>query len=369
PGQTNPRAWMLLLDDDAEQARIVATHARFTSAVGHDLETWLRLAAARGEFAAIAADRLAANPHDIATLYVEQLLAPAEQRAAICERHTALSRTNPTDGDYRFLADRCLPDFNERGAAFLKSYDFLPQSGWLAFAVGWEHALRARWQDALPPLELAYSRVPPLAETIAPILARLRRMTTAGPPDLTDLVRGSAGLRFFVSIEAGRPTLPQEQAYADLYSGRLVEAAAPGRSIEANDLARIVRLAAASDGAPPELVQRALRLPQDSVDPTTIFAVIGLLLRERDGTDGIAALARRTVPPMAAALMDIVDAVDARDFRRVDRLLEVADPAMRGQVYAMATVALGQATPRAWRDSAMRLLFVPERPYFAASSE
>ena len=44
------------------------------------------------------------------------------------------------------------------------------------------------------------------------------------------------------------------------------------------------------------------------------------------------------------------------------------DPELRGHVYAAAAVALGPRAPAGWRESASRLLFAAERPYFKTRS-
>lgn len=366
PGRAAPQAWLGLIDDDAERGRVIAAHARHDGPDGRYLQTWLRLAAERGELAAIAKARLAANPHDIMTMYVEQSVTTGDEHAAVCERQTALARANRDDGDYRFLAVRCMSDLAARNQAFAENFKAYPDNGWLAFAVGSDFAARARWQDAVAALEITRRSVPPLAEDAALTLARVRRMT-ADDAALSDLARDSAAVQFFTNIELGSSRQPVDQAYNDLHRGNLE--AAVKRTLPAPVAARVLRLAAASDGAPDELVRRSRQLAIDEgLDAGTGFAAIGLALRDDASSEEIAELLRRLSPAQADSLSTLVEAVRQRNFRRVDQMLEVADVAMRGYLYSMATVALGEDTPSTWREGARRLLFAPERPHFAPSN-
>ena len=191
---------------------------------------------------------------------------------------------------------------------------------------------------------------------------------TMDQPRLIDLASDAPLVRLFLNIEYGEIQQPLEHAYRVLHLGDADGAVAAGASLDAVDAACLLRLAAASDGASAQLVQRALRLPHDeSLNPTTVFAFAGLLLRENQGVKDLPDLVGMAAPQHAEAMSQVVAAIQARDLRRVDEVLEIAEPAVRGQFYTLATVALGDETPNHWREGARRLLFATERPYFVTS--
>ena len=191
---------------------------------------------------------------------------------------------------------------------------------------------------------------------------------TMDQPRLIDLASDAPLVRSFLNIEYGEIQQPLEHAYRVLHLGDADGAVAASASLDAVDAICLLRLAAASDGASAGLVQRALRLPHDeSLNPTTVFAFAGLLLRENQDVKDIPELVGMAAPQHAEAMSQVVAAIQARDLRRVDEVLEIAEPAVRGQFYALATVALGDETPNHWREGARRLLFATERPYFVTS--
>ena len=51
---------------------------------------------------------------------------------------------------------------------------------------------------------------------------------------------------------------------------------------------------------------------------------------------------------------------------RAERALGSLHLKLRGQAYSAAAILLGPRAPKHWRNLANQLLFIPERPYFAA---
>jgi hypothetical protein len=129
----------------------------------------------------------------------------------------------------------------------------------------------------------------------------------------------------------------------------------------------VLRLAAASDGAPRELIERALALPIDQgFDGDTMWATLGLALRERrDPTPYIAAVREYKDENAEKMLQFITAARTSANPADAEPLLDGLPLEARGQAYSAALVALGKRAPAEWRRGADRLLFVPERPYFS----
>ena len=156
-----------------------------------------------------------------------------------------------------------------------------------------------------------------------------------------------------------------DTAYHHLARGEIDGAV--NEKMEAADHARVVRLAAASDGASREIIERALALPIDQgFDAETMWTALGLALRER-----------RDPAPYIAAFRDFKDENSEKMLEFITAARSSTNPAdaeplldglpldARGQAYSAALVVLGTRAPAEWRRGADRLLFVPERPYFS----
>jgi hypothetical protein len=288
-----------------------------------------------------------------------------ERRKAACARQTALAAAQPNDGDFRYLAARCIQASAERDRAFRDGFAQFPDNGWLAYAVGYDYGSHRQWNEALAALGIA-RKVPGLAEQAAGDIARIRRVTLGEDAMYTDLVRDAPGLRFYADVELGTAEAsPEVQAYRQLFRGDLAAAVrtATGTSTEA----RMVRLAAASDGAPAELVARARALPPEGLDEGETCAMLGLELRGGAKVDALPPPLSQLPGEQADALLRFMRAVQQRgNLEAAASQLDGVPVGVVGYAYAMAAVALGERTPPAWRRDARRLLFGPERPFFRA---
>ena len=132
---------------------------------------------------------------------------------------------------------------------------------------------------------------------------------------------------------------------------------------------RVLRLAAASDGASSKLVQAALALPMDQgIDGDTMWTALALALRERKDPAPYLASIREQKADDAQQVLDFVTAVrTSQNPADAEHMLDGLDMTLRGHAYSAAVVLLGERAPDDWRRAANQLLFAPERPYFAAS--
>jgi Zn-dependent protease with chaperone function len=362
---TSPAGLVQMLYRDEERARLVTAHVRWDSPNAAALEDWLALAAQQPNFAELVRERLAENPRDIMTLRMEQELTTGAEHEAVCGRQTALAAANTGDGDLRYLAARCIADEEEQRRAFRAAFEAHPDNGWLAFAVGYDYAAQERWNDAVAPLDLARRTVPGVAEGAALYLGRVCRIATAcAGVDQDALSRDSRALSFFNQIERGSDLPPAYQAYRDLDGGDLDAAV---QKADGSPLAeQLLALAAASDGAKPELVARTATLSAERLDLGAQFALSGLALRAGRPID-LSTGAFESFPATdREALSRFARALEAKDGGAADRALAGASMTLRGYAYSMGSVALAERAPAKWRDGARRLLFVPERPYFTA---
>jgi Zn-dependent protease with chaperone function len=366
-----------LAGDLPELRRVALAHARWDDVSGAPLEQWLSAAGPGEQTGEVVGQRLRERPDDVSLRRLEQFLASGAAHDAVCARDRARAQERPDDADRAYVAARCDPDGPPRDAAFVDGHRRWPASGWFAYGAGFADAGNGRWETAIAAFDQARQATPAVREEATLQEARLLRMTGAPLSRLAALRPNSERLAQWLAIEDpshafGNEDGPLMRAYAALARGGAATLSA-GDGVDPRAVDRWLRLAAASDGAAPELVRRALALPLDrGVDHDTFWFAAALALREHGD---VAAVERRLEDDLRALPSERAD-----EARRLWRLLQAAvrsgapalseeslrglDPEARGRVQAAAAVALGARAPAAWRESASRLLFATERPDF-----
>jgi Zn-dependent protease with chaperone function len=372
----------MLRSNPAEMRRVALAHARWDVDQGEAIETWFAAAEGDAGAAAAVAERLALSPESVPLRRIEQYLAPAgAARAAACARDQARAKERPEDGDRAYVAIRCDLDDTRRDAGFIAAHARWPANAWLAYGAAWAHAADEHWSDAIAAFE--QSRQSKLAVSEQTLLAEARILRYVDNPggELPALVQRSERLAKWLAIEQpGFQPGPGDgrliTTYAGLAQGSL-DLPAPGGDVERADLARLTRLVAASDGAPAELVQRALALPvKDGLDGDTVWPSLGLALRrhqdlaglERALTDPTAMTSASTPEHLRRMWAQVVAAAEPGAHPLTPADLHGLDPEERGHVYAALAVALGSKAPAAYRVAANRFLFVTERPFLRTST-
>jgi Zn-dependent protease with chaperone function len=366
-----PQQQLGVLAAPADQQRVAGTRARWDALDSRHAAHWLVLALAAPEHKDILAARLAESPDDVLLLRLEQDSADEAGRAAACQRHQARAAAAPQNPDLQYVALRCLPDGPAQDQAFIDGHGRYPQHGWFSYAAGYAEAGLSHWPQALAAYELARRQVPPLGDMVAVEMARIRRLLRQdSPAAMAELGRGSHALGVLLALESGQAgsSVPAMAAYPELAQGHLQRALqlVQGAQVQAQTRARVLRLAAASEGAGPELVAQALALPLDQgLDEATVWASLGLAARARQDLAGLRSVARQARPQEAEAVLRFMDALQAgQPLADAEPLLAGLPPELRGHGYSVGVILLRAKAPPAWRDAARRLLFASERPYF-----
>ncbi len=365
-----PDSMLDVVEDETARAALIGVHARWDLGTSEHVMSWLALATDLPNFASILERRLAEDPHDVATLRHEQDRATPDERSSVCGRHRQLAESAPENGDLRYVAARCIDDDDARDDAFMQGYGAHPENGWLAFASSFALAERGRWAEALRATTRVRGNLLARRGDAALMSARYMRVSTAlnlpTPTDTTELERESDHLRFLSQLETGTkleasPLL----AYSVLAKGQLVEAVETAKP-QPNLHARVLRLAAASDGAPSELVQQALALPADQgVEASAVWAAIGLAAREGKDTTVFDAPAKNHGGDDAETMLRFArDEKLREDPDAVKRLFASLPIVLRTHAYAMALVVDPKRAPSEARAIARSLLFASERPHF-----
>ena len=368
-GHDNPAALLAMLKDEQQRAKVIATHARWDPSDARHTGYWLGLASRGDSFEEIIRTRLELHPDDVLTLRAEQDYTRSGLRVLVCNRHRSMASSQPGNIDLQYVAARCIEDETQRDRMFADLYAKTPQNGWLAMAAGYTYMQHARWADAVAPLDTARQQLPTMRERLALDTLRVRRMLSVdGDAQSSDLAGHSEALSYYMTLKSGAGLQPgTDMAYHHLGRGA-PDIAAQELAGDAKADRRVLRLAAASDGATSEIVDAALALPLDQgIDPDTIWTALALALRERKDPAPYLAIVREYKIADAQQILDFITAVrTSTNHAEAERLLDGLDIVLRGHAYSTALVLLGPRTPEDWRRAANRLLFIAERPYFSA---
>jgi Zn-dependent protease with chaperone function len=364
-GDQAPQRQLGLVADEAERQAMILAHARWDAPDSRHLVTWLAIAAQHPDAVqGLISERLTRHPEDIATLRMEQELSTGQAHDATCERHQQMAAGRPTSSALAYLAVRCMPDGPAQDEAFIAGQRRWPQEPWFGLAAGYVLASRGDWTAANEVWSTS-AMAPQTAEFTAPELARVKRMLGASQAELASLSTESAILANMLALDGPDVIGSPYEAYLRLGRGEYQGALSLAET-DADLLPRVVRLAAASDGAPDDLASKALSLPvEEGIDPDAAWSMWALALRHGRNEAAWREKVLATDPDEASRVVAFVDAVRANaSVQQAEAALGNVRPANRGYAYTVAAVVRGESCPTVWREGAKRLLFGTERPHF-----
>jgi hypothetical protein len=154
------------------------------------------------------------------------------------------------------------------------------------------------------------------------------------------------------------------RAYVLLAQGDFDRALAMSDGSE-SEYARLLRLIAASNGASPSQIEKALDLPPESgLDGDTLLPALALAARAGRSLDPLKQLAARILGPDTDQILAAFSLLQTNaEHARVEEAIRGLDPMNRGRVYVAAVILRGQRCPSDWRMASRRLLFASERPF------
>ncbi len=369
-GGEDPMSMLSALPPNSEAARdVILAHARWDAPGSSHLSFWLRLASEEPEFAEILAARIADDGGDVQLLRLEQDLAETEEaRAAVCAEQQRRGDVS-MGGDAEYLQARCIADQAEKNRAFVAGHQQFPSNPFFARAAGSVFAAEGNYQDAAQALETALRQRSDLAAEVAIELARVRRaLSYPNGATMHDLLPQSSMLAQMQGIEE-RAAWTNEgvgRSYTMLDEGRLDAAVTHAYGVDPDVAHGILRLAAASEGAPASLIERAHSLgPTDGVHYKTVWSAIALALKSgRDASPFVEQAEELVGEERMELMLGWADPIRLREEpEALEESLGLLDAELRGQARVMGIIALGEQAPQSWRDEASALLFSMERPH------
>src|SRR4030095_8279073 len=163
-----------------------------------------------------------------------------------------------------------------------------------------------------------------------------QRKATAPLRPLLDLAKSSDTLRQQITLESGEGLAGSDlAAYSELARGNLEKAM---QRVQGNSerRVRLLRLAAASDGAGRDLVSAALALNQaDGIDKSTVWAALALAMREQREAAAYVVYVIRIPRERTEIVVRFLQAVQRGQAPALaERLLDGVAPALRGHGYS-----------------------------------
>ena len=335
-------------------------HARYDAAGSANLLLWIGALQDKDKIAELLKTRLKLDPHDVMALRLEQDQDGSAKYAEVCARQSAMAEREPGNADLQYLKIRCMPEGRAQSQAFLDAAARWPENPWLEQAAGYASLERLDLNDAARRFNLAAKTYPVMREWVSIDVARGRRLLDPAAR-LDDLEQFSQELADFLRLERGDSNTDLDKSWEALLKGDVARAHA--LMPKNTKMSREEVLIAASDGAQPAWAQRVLEQAPDAGwnDDSLLFAAALALREHRDAQAYWALLAPRQrlhSEGLRRWLSNVQDGGTSS--------VELQDMSLgsRGQAYAMALVIRGKSAPQEWRDSAKRLLFKVERPYF-----
>ena len=351
-----------MAEKDSTRKAVVLAHAQWDTADSVNLRDWLMQASDLPEYPTVLQRRLEINPLDVMTLRIEQDVAP--NRQVVCKRQATLFAQNASNPDMQYLAVRCMEEGSARDAAFAAGYKKYPNNPWFALVSAYDAAVAGRWGNAYTAYGVA-SNHPALREFVVVDMARMRRLMQGVDANVQDLLPKSETLRSNYSLETGKDISDSAQAkiYFDLHRGQVESAARRWNANKGGE--RALRLIAASDGAPAEIIERSLKLlPDQGIDGDVYWSALGLALRHQRNVEPLLAKLNASSSDESLALRKFVAIMQTtRNAAQAEKALQNEPPQRRAQAYVVGLIVLGKQAPPAWREFAKRALLVTERPY------
>lgn len=351
--------------DKSDSINLIKAHALWDDGKSKNVLHWLSLASQLQDGLQIIQSRLANYKDEVLALRFLQDLQFPDGKDNIRIQFEEKFKANPENPDLYYLAKRCLNDGPDQSQSFIDGYQKWPDNGWLSFAGGYAFTEQEKWQEAEKALLNAVQKEPSLFDPISVDLIRIYRLNRSGLGDYSsEAWKSTEFLQYIQIVESGLSDDSISLAYNRLFTGKLEEALLFAQETEGEDY--FLRLAAASDGASDELIQRSFNLkPDEGINFNTIASTIGLAAREGQDISPYLSILKPLAPEESGIFEAFISALQKGTSPvEAEALLKQLRVQVKGQAYALGSVYLGKNAPESWKKKAAMLLFITERPYF-----
>lgn len=369
-GQGGPYEAYDYVDRETDMKDAIFAHVEWDHPNSQHLMSWMSYLMSFDDKQQVIKRRLKNYPNDLSGYRWQMIMATAEEKESLCQEYATLSTQQPDQADYFYLSCRCLKNEKEKSARYREGVERWKNHAWLNVAAGFDQVEVENWDKAFEHFQIALERCKPMGEYLADDLVRVERLSGKRYPHLDIPI--TRYLHYQNMIESGDdPDFKRSPyfAYTHMDRGRPEEAMAFLDELEdLSQRSKVLRLAAASTGADPQLVEEAVNLPlNQGIDDNTTCSSLGLALRHGQDLALYDSLIRSFAPVDYEKVMAFIDAIKRGDTKSAEGQVQGMSMWTKGQTYTIGIVALEDKAPEHWKFYAMKVLFPNERPYFELS--
>lgn len=362
----NPMGIISTIDNEAQYKEIINAHVLWDDKEAPNTMTWLSLANMSDNATEVINERIQNNPGDVMSLRALYEASDSLQQIKLAEKFTAISRDNPNDPDYYYLATRTIKDEVQENEAFIKGHEKWKSHPWLAFASAYSYAKNKQWQDAYNAYVVVSKTNVSLAEAISLDAERIRRLLSNIPNGKASSspIIASENVKFYTDLENGileNGTSDPYYVYALLAKGETLKAYNFSKRNKEQH-AYALRLIGASKHATNQMITEALALSnEEGINDSTVWSAVGLAIQKGKSYDAYM--------PYIKSLTDIntvkefITHVKSKRFKRAEEVIMRLDFRLKSNFFTLANIILKDKAPTAWKKSMQHLLYPDERPF------
>lgn len=366
PGKLTPNMLLDYVEKESEQRALIRQHVLWDAADSAFMTFWVVLAADKYDIVALLKERLNHYPYDIIALRIMQDSAPDRfAYDAVCQEYRTLAEQHPDNLNLQYLSARCINDEEQKDLAFIQGEKQWPDNAWFHFAAGYSYIEQGNWLEADRALTSAINLHDGFQETLAVTLLRLKRLQGNASESIQHkLSKNSYTLSRILRLESGEElgNTPY-RFYSLLNKGDIAAATTVAREMK-NGQERCIRLLAASENAPAEIVHEAAQFDStQGIDESTVWLGWALASKEGKATQPYEKMANELYDHPALILNALQKVSVQKAYSEFEKDLLGTHLEERGYAYAAACLLLGEAAPSQWKKNAANLLFATERPF------
>lgn len=353
-----------IVEDEGDFESMVKSHSRWDESESNHLTEWMYYLKNMNDGFQVIESRLESHPNEIASLRLLQDVSDSTSYRNICEKHVKLSKDNPKNGDYYYLATRCIDDEKLKDQKFIEGYEQWNDNTWLAYASGYIYAQKNDYENAFIAFSTAAKNAS-LKNYVAIESERVRRLLNLkGDSNFNTLLKID-DYKYYNNLETGGFEEGNENAgyiYYLIQKGNLEEAYKLSMKFD-NSKFYTDYLIAISNGAKSGIKNVVLNQEKnEGLNLNTVWGIIGLAVKE--GKDYKKYL--EVFQPLeldSGFIENLVGLIKTRNYNKVEVYVSELQVRWQLQAYVMATVMLDGNVPLTWKNKIKAGLFADERPY------
>ncbi|MCI5147285.1 MAG: hypothetical protein D3923_17595, partial [Candidatus Electrothrix sp. AR3] len=269
-----PDTLLSYIKKESEQQALIRRHVIWDAPQSAFLAFWIGLATDT-DIVALLKERLSHYPYDIASLLII-IHEYAPDRAAydaICAEYTALAEQQPDNSNVHYISICCMNNEEQKDLAFIQGKKQWPRNAWFHFAAGYTYIEQGNWLDADRAFTSAINLHDGFKETLAITLLRLKRLQGNASKSIQHkLSKNSHTLSRLLRLESGEELGNTPYRFYSLLNKGDIAAAFTAAQEMKNGQERCIRLLAASEDAPAEIVNEAVQLDStQGIDQSTVW--------------------------------------------------------------------------------------------------